>query len=137
MNSTLWSLDPHTEAKHTLLKLYLDRWFPIMGKYNNTINYIDGFAGPGQYAGGEKGSPILAVESAMKHVAGGALAPNVTVNFIFVESDRGHAAHLRQKLDELGAAQQFKIQVIDGAFRDSMEEILGKIEAENKALAPT
>ncbi len=137
INTTLWPLDPHTEAKHALLKLYLDRWFPIMGKHNSRINYIDGFAGPGQYRGGEKGSPILAVESAMKHVANGSLAPNVTVNFIFVESDSGHAAHLRQKLAELNAPKQFKIGVIEGAFCDSMEETLGKIEAEKKALAPT
>ncbi len=31
---------PHTAAKHLLLKRYLDRWFPILGKYNQRINYI-------------------------------------------------------------------------------------------------
>lgn len=57
----LWPLDPLTGAKHALWKLYLDRWFPIMGKHHQRINYIDGFAGPGEYVGGEKGSPILAI----------------------------------------------------------------------------
>ncbi len=133
----LWPLDPHTGAKHALLKLYLDRWFPILGKHHQRINYIDGFAGPGRYAGGEKGSPVLAIESAMEHVTRGTLPANVVVNFIFVESDKDHAAHLRAELARLSPPPQFKVGVIDGAFRDRIGEILDKIEAENKSLAPT
>jgi len=48
-DSVLWPRSPHTGAKHAILKLYLDRWFPILGKHNPTINYIDGFAGPGEF----------------------------------------------------------------------------------------
>src|SRR4051794_17699157 len=80
---------PHTAAKHLLLRRYLDRWFPILGKYHTRINYIDGFAGPGEYEGGEPGSPILALESARHHVENGTLAPNVEINFVFVEADSG------------------------------------------------
>lgn len=133
----LWPLDPHTGAKHALLKTYLDRWFPILGKYNQRINYIDGFAGPGEYQGGEKGSPILAIESAMEHVSRGTLDQQVTINFIFVEGDKDHADHLRGLLNKLSPPQQFKIAVIDGSFRDQIGGILDKIEADNKSLAPT
>lgn len=133
----LWPLDPHSGAKHAILKLYLDRWFPILGKYHARINYIDGFAGPGQYQGGEKGSPLLAIESAMEHVTRGTLGPNVTINFIFVESDADHAAHLRKLLGELSTPPQFKIGVIDGQFRDCLGTILDTLEAEGKSLAPT
>ena len=48
---TLWPLDVHTGAKQALLKLYLDHWFPILGKHHQRINYIVGFAGPREYAG--------------------------------------------------------------------------------------
>ncbi len=41
----LLQMVPHTPAKHLLLKLYLDRWFPVLGKYHERINSIDGFAG--------------------------------------------------------------------------------------------
>ena len=27
-SETIWPLDPHTAAKHEILKLYLQRWFP-------------------------------------------------------------------------------------------------------------
>jgi hypothetical protein len=39
-NLVLWPLDPHTAAKHAILRLYLDRWFPILGNYHARINYI-------------------------------------------------------------------------------------------------
>ena len=71
--TTLPKMVPHTAAKHLLLKRYLDRWFPILGKYNQRINYIDGFAGPGEYEGGEPGSPLLAIEAAKYHVERGTL----------------------------------------------------------------
>jgi three-Cys-motif partner protein len=133
----LWPLEPHTGAKHALLKTYLDRWFPILGRHHQRINYIDGFAGPGEYEGGEKGSPILAIESALEHVSRGSLDPQVTINFIFVESEKDHADHLRGLLSKMAVPQQFKIAVIDGAFRDQIGGILDKIEAEKKVLAPT
>jgi three-Cys-motif partner protein len=87
-NSPVWAIEPHTIAKHEILKLYLDRWFPILGKYNSKITYIDGFAGPGLYAGGEKGSPIIAIESAMKHIKNMTISPSVKLNFYFVERDK-------------------------------------------------
>src|SRR5271163_569838 len=100
---------PHTAAKHLLLKRYLDRWFPILGKYNPRINYIDGFAGPGEYEDGEPGSPLLAIEAAKYHVERGTLASNVEINFIFIEIDAEYANHLRGKLSSLTCPSQFKI----------------------------
>ena len=82
---------PHTAVKHLLLKRYLDRWFPILGKYHRRINYIDGFAGPGKYDGGEPGSPLLAIDAAKYHVEHGNLAPDVDISFVFVESDPFYA----------------------------------------------
>ena len=61
---TIWPIEPHTAAKHQILRKYLDAWLPILGTYNNRMLYIDGFAGPGEYTGGEPGSPIIALEAA-------------------------------------------------------------------------
>ena len=73
----------------------------------------------------------------MDHVTRGTIASNVTINFIFVESNADHAAHLRKMLRQLTPPQQFKISVIDGQFRDRLGEILDRIEVERKSLAPT
>lgn len=76
---TVWELSPHTRAKHAILKRYLDAWLPILSKQvallrrqfgnvdSQRILYIDGFAGPGVYAGGEPGSPVIALRAATKH----------------------------------------------------------------------
>jgi three-Cys-motif partner protein len=128
---------PHTAAKHLLLKRYLDAWFPILGTFHTRINYIDGFAGPGEYEGGEDGSPILAIEAAKSHVERGSLAPNVTINFTFVEAVPGYATHLQQRLSRLSCPGQFKISVVPGEFASVIGGILDKLEKGNKILAPT
>jgi three-Cys-motif partner protein len=128
---------PHTAAKHLLLKRYLDGWFPILGKYNQRINYIDGFAGPSEYEGGEPGSPLLAIEAAKYHVENGTLAPNVTINFIFVEANPDYARHLQGKLDALSRPPQFKAGIFQGEFADVIGGRLDALEKESKVLAPT
>ena len=97
----LLKMVPHTAAKHQLLKKYLNAWFPILGKHHGRITYIDGFAGPGEYEDGEVGSPIIAIEAAKAHVAKGTLAPNVNIDFIFVEAKPEFADHLRLRLSLL------------------------------------
>jgi len=62
---TIWELEPHTAAKHQILKLYLQPWFRIMAQSNEPrLNYIDGFCGPGRYKKGEPGSPLVALSVA-------------------------------------------------------------------------
>lgn len=59
---TVWTQKPHTAAKHQILQAYLDAWYPILGFRRGRVLVIDGFAGPGMYANGERGSPILTLE---------------------------------------------------------------------------
>ena len=135
-NSPVWALEPHTIAKHELLEGYLDAWFPIICRYNNQVNYIDGFAGPGQYAGGEKGSPIIAIESAMRHIKNKTISSSVKLNFFFVERDKNCAAHLNAQLEPFRAQPQFQIEVIEGEFSKEMSSALDVLETENKNPAP-
>ncbi|MBS0204660.1 MAG: three-Cys-motif partner protein TcmP [Planctomycetes bacterium] len=132
---------PHTAAKHELLKTYLDRWFPILGLdfrgQPGRINYIDGFAGPGEYDRGEIGSPQIAIQSALAHVQSGNLLPNVEINFIFVESKPEFARNLAEKLSQLQVPSHFKVKVIQGEFADVVGSILDDIQARGGALAPT
>ena len=128
---------PHTAAKHLLLKRYLDRWFPILGTGNSRLNYIDGFAGPGEYSGGEAGSPIIAVRSALAHVQKGTLSSSVKVNFVFVERKEAFADHLREQLAKLRVPPQFSINIVDGEFAEVISGILDGAEDNKKQLAPT
>jgi three-Cys-motif partner protein len=62
-----WPLDPHTLAKHDLIRRYLGGWFPILAKYNGRVVFLDGFAGPGVLDDGNPGSPIIAMETLLQH----------------------------------------------------------------------
>lgn len=128
---------PHTVAKHLILKRYLDAWFPILGRYNDRINYIDGFAGPGEYEGGEEGSPLLALEAARSQLERGTLGSNVQLRFFFIEADSESATHLDCRLSRLQIPSQFKVTVIHGEFASVVEQVLGQLEATGKTLAPT
>jgi three-Cys-motif partner protein len=133
----LLKMVPHTAAKHLLLKKYLDAWFPILGKHHGRINYIDGFAGPGEYEDGEVGSPIIAIEAAKAHVAKCTLPSNVSINFIFVEAESEYADHLRSRLDVLAIPTQFKVGVIPGEYANVIGGILDQLEKDGKQIAPT
>ncbi|MGH6683974.1 MAG: three-Cys-motif partner protein TcmP [Pseudolabrys sp.] len=79
------------QAKHEILTRYLDAWFPIMASWNTKVLFIDGFAGPGRYAGGEPGSPELATESALKRQG---MLRGSTVMLCFNESDKARYGEL-------------------------------------------
>jgi three-Cys-motif partner protein len=89
-DETIWEIEPHTLAKHEILRRYLEAWFPIMSSWNTRVLFIDGFAGPGVYANGEPGSPRIALEAAAKiRPAAGA-----TAIFLFNEKDTARFATL-------------------------------------------
>src|SRR5260370_18792199 len=77
---TTWTADAHTLAKHAIRPRCLEAWFPILsyqasalarkhGTPDREILFVDGFAGPGEYTGGEDGSPVIALKAAMGHSA--------------------------------------------------------------------
>lgn len=59
-----WNYKEHTEIKHEILSKYLSTWIRILGSKHRRVNYFDCFAGRGEYAEGEKGSPIIALDTA-------------------------------------------------------------------------
>ncbi len=130
---TTWEIDPHTVAKHKILENYLKAWFPIISRYNNVINYIDGFAGPGVYSKGELGSPIIALNVANEHTTD--LKGNI--NFVFIDEREDRITNLVVELGKLKRKSNFKVNPIPGKFHEKLGEALKKLENEGKALAPT
>jgi len=127
---TVWPADPHTLAKHRILTGYLDAWMPILanqsrkvGSVDRPIKYIDGFAGPGIYENGEKGSPVLALDAAREH----SQQFPVPVEFVFIENDRARWEVLKRELGRYPARSRNTIL---------QEPILGDCEtALNRMLA--
>ena len=92
--SVVWEADAHTIAKHAILKNYLNAWMPILSlrsawmpnPASEEILFIDGFAGPGKYQGGEEGSPIIVLKAALQHP--GSFPRPIRLLFIEKEPDR-------------------------------------------------
>jgi len=132
---TVWQIDAHTQSKHTILRRYWEAWLPIMTKYNQRVLYIDGFAGPGLYAGGEDGSPLIALKSAVITTQG----QKSEVVFTFIEKDKKRFDHLVQVIEQIKATlpPNFRVHCVNGVFDDQMTEVLDGIDQQGARLAPS
>ena len=130
---TIWQIEPHTAAKHKILRGYLDAWFPILNTYNRRIVYVDGFSGPGRYLGGEPGSPVIAAEAALTHRAN--LAGELV--FLFIEERTDRADHLMTEIAKLNYPAHFKVKVERGVFAEKLGNALDELDKDRSQIAPT
>ena len=126
-SGVIWDRDPHTAAKHQILKGYLDAWFPIIASsWKSTgLTYVDAFAGPGEYLDGSFGSPIIAARAAFvsqvtKHGA--------RINLVFVEKNRERFDHLTRLLDEQRLSQRSVVPV-HGDCETALVPVLDELKA--------
>ena len=101
--TTLWKLEDHTLGKHRVLKNYMDAWLPIMRTWNGRVLFIDAFAGPGKYADGEDGSPVIALNSLIKHSAISRMRGEI--NYVFIEKDAVRANYLNDVINSCYAVR--------------------------------
>jgi three-Cys-motif partner protein len=129
----IWPLLPHTAAKHSILRRYLDAWFPILASWAKRVVFIDGFAGPGEYERGELGSPMIAVRAATEHKRDLSSAELV---YLFIEADPERFAHLERLLRRTTLPKYVKWRAVRGEFAKVMETVLETIEGDGSTLAP-
>lgn len=143
-SDTLWNYNPHTVAKHKILKRYLQGWAPIIlqGTGHNRIVYFDGFAGPGESKDKKlEGSPIIAMRLFAEH----SRLPKIWQNnqkkevvLIMIEMRKDRADYLRnllpQKFPNLPSWIRWEVRT--GKFQDVIGGELDEIEKEGHKLAP-
>ena len=128
--SPLWEAEPHTLAKHAILKKYLDAWAVIFSRTLNVTEllFYDGFAGPGEYTGGELGSPIVALNALLANTQ-----PLKLIRLKFSELDEARYNHLKARLtiekDKIPAGSPLIVD--EPSLGDCTEQIL-KLVAERK-----
>lgn len=131
---TVWLLEPHTRAKHAILKRYLQAWMVILsqGKFSEIL-YIDGFAGPGEYKGGEAGSPLIALDTALEHKS----QLKAKLHFLFVEKDDRRADRLRKQVALRTLPLNFSVVVEGGVTFEAAFERRFPEFVRNGRLIPT
>lgn len=126
----LWERDPHTAAKHTLLRRYLMAWFPIMAKQFRAegITFLDGFAGPGEYTNSSESSPVIAMTQALRREV---VEQQTVTRMVFVEQHQRRAEHLTKLLTERfplsDRPSRLTAQVHQGKVADVYEQAVGSV----------
>ena len=133
--TTIWPAEPHTLAKHAILRRYLQAWFPILSRHHGRVVYVDGFAGPGRYSNGEDGSPIIALKAALDHFA---IPQHTELVFVFVERKSDRLAWLQDvELLQLKLPSHFETQLLEGEFECRFGRLLDELDSKGLKIAPT
>jgi three-Cys-motif partner protein len=140
----IWPLEAHTRAKHELLRRYLAAWFPILTSrgFTRRVLFLDGFAGPGIYAHGEPGSPIIALDTLVNHRHFSKLGHSEFV-FLFVEPDRARFESLEEQVRLFwqmhpgGQPPNVKVRCDNDNFETMASGLVATIKEQRKQLAPT
>lgn len=137
-NTTIWPVEPQTEAKHEILRRYLGGWFGKMGHSLSRAVFFDAFAGPGEYADGSPGSPLIALDVLRHH-----RVVNTPCEFVllFNEKDAARFEHLRNRL-ELEAAtnplpSNVKVILENSDFSTLSNNLSTSLANAKQRLAPT
>ena len=134
---TVWSIEPHTAAKHELLKHYLGAWFPILASRERRIIFLDGFAGPGIYDEGQPGSPIIALRTLLNHSAFPRYSRCEFI-FHFIEKDEPRRDRLLTELRQFDPLpSNVRVSTHLGEFQDVIEGVSDSLSSRNRRLAPT
>ncbi|MCP4383419.1 MAG: three-Cys-motif partner protein TcmP [Hyphomicrobiales bacterium] len=144
VDEAIWTIEQHTQAKHELLRRYLGAWFPILtaSGFNRRVVFLDGFAGPGIYANGEPGSPLIAIETLVDHAHFEQLSRTEFV-FIFVEADGERFASLEHELNgywarrDGGKPANVRIELFNDEFAAVAAQLVAATHGQSKQLAPT
>lgn len=143
----LWNLDAHTAAKHRVLRAYLDGWIPVLaqqelkargrGSSPPRLLLVDGFAGPGRYAGGELGSPLILLEALLSHGTFPKLG-DVRFIYLFIERDKRRVERLREEVAGLGQLpSNVEVHIEHGEFETVFGSLLDQVTTPGNGLVPT
>lgn len=130
-----WERDDHTKAKHELLLAFFNKWVSIHSEHfakrgGGLVRIYDGFAGPGVYAGGESGSPLILMRALCTNRNLRQRWQKVRYELRFVEKDAARAELLDRKLNEfetamrsgLGWTDRVQWSVICGRYEENVPQ---------------
>lgn len=133
--NTLWALKNPTQAKHALLRRYVDAWLPIMSSFNQRLVLVEGFAGPGRYTDDEPGSPLILLEAFLEH--GSRETIRAELIYIFIEERLDRVEFLEAELSRLELPEQVNVNLVQGRYEEKLGELVDALGSDGKQLAPT
>src|SRR5207253_3583386 len=95
--------------------------------------YIDGFAGPGRYLGGEDGSPIIALKAAIEQQD----RISSKVFFRFIEKEKDRAEYLKELIEGMAVPDKYHVRVIADEFEPALDKFMAGWRSTGRKPAPT
>jgi hypothetical protein len=77
----------------------MDVWLPKPGFTYDHVVLVDGFASAGRYCDNQRGSPLIMLDADVGRSASARARFNHPPHFVFIESKKPFARHLRAELD--------------------------------------
>jgi three-Cys-motif partner protein len=116
-----------------MLRRYLEVWYAKLAstgarRPGSQLNFIDAFAGPGIYADGEPGSPIVALTALVEHRAFVNWS-SVKFQFYFVEVDAERCQSLEEQVAALwrrrngGRPRNVAVRIVNKSFFDTVGDL--------------
>ena len=126
------------EAKHQLLRRYLDGWFPILTSVHGRVIYVDCHAGRGIHETGQQGSPILALQRLRDHQLRDRILDSTEVQFVFFENDLTNYEHLCTEIESLGELpSNITVDIFQEDYERSLRQLVDEMNQHNQSLAPS
>ncbi len=136
---TIWEMPELTPIKHRILRGYLERWLPDIVQQYERVNLVDCFSGPGEYTGGEIGSPLVAMDVLLRCIPDAEQRRKLAL--LCIDNDRRRCNHLYHLLNKLKQEQpgiaHCKYNIERGKFARVLNTRLTPLEKSQAVLSPT
>lgn len=126
------------KAKHTVLQEYLKGWFPILSSFSKKILYVETHAGKGKHETGDIGSPLVALNTLLKHSRRNKILSNCYVDFLLIEQVKEYAVSLYKeikKLEPLPENCNCTIRISD--YEEFLENQISLLKRTKTSFAPS
>jgi three-Cys-motif partner protein len=123
-------------VKHAILQRYLGGWFFILSRWHGRVAYIDCHAGRGLHAGGQKGSPLVALDTLITHHSLPAILQNAEVHFLFIEGDANNKRELEAHLAEHPNPAKVTVEIVCENYETVIQELIDQLKENNQQMAP-
>ncbi|MCH7792466.1 MAG: three-Cys-motif partner protein TcmP [Planctomycetes bacterium] len=123
--------------KHELLRRYLNAWFPILANRSKRILYVETHAGKGRHAGGQAGSPIVALTTLLEHSHIAQILESTEVEFTFMEEKGEDAELLRKEVRSFGELPKgVRVRIVDQDYQVKLTDQLNEMRQSGERSSP-
>ncbi|MBC7907133.1 MAG: three-Cys-motif partner protein TcmP [Rhodospirillaceae bacterium] len=133
-------IEPHTLAKHRVIRRYIERYLDIVTQDwrmdTLRISFVDGYCGGGRYSNGSEsfpGSPLIFLKTVAEMESRiGAVRRNgfhIKARYIFIDSEKRHTEYLRAEIENSDFRHMLdkEISIWTGDFNVLVDEAIVEV----------